>query len=91
MSRPERRAMVRRDVPGLSLSRQCEVLSVSRLDRLFAALPVRVPPAAFAAPDGMTVDEGQLALHARIVKLSQDEGIPYREAGLRCASDGEAA
>ena len=30
MSRPERRAMVRRDVPGLSLSRQCEVLSISR-------------------------------------------------------------
>ena len=30
MSRVERRAMVRRDVPGLSLSRQCEMLSISR-------------------------------------------------------------
>lgn len=30
MSRVERRAMVRRDVPGLSLSRQCEILSIGR-------------------------------------------------------------
>ncbi len=30
MSRSERKAMVRRDVPGLSLSRQCEILSISR-------------------------------------------------------------
>lgn len=30
MSRRERKAMVRRDAPGLSLSRQCEILSISR-------------------------------------------------------------
>lgn len=30
MSRSERKAMVRRDVPGLSLSRQCELVSISR-------------------------------------------------------------
>jgi putative transposase len=30
MSRGERKAMVRRDVPGLSLSRQCEILSLGR-------------------------------------------------------------
>ena len=30
MSREERKAMVRRDVPGLSLSRQCQILSISR-------------------------------------------------------------
>ena len=30
MSRGERKAMVRRDIPGLSLGRQCEVLSISR-------------------------------------------------------------
>ena len=30
MSRAERKAMVRRDVPGLSLSRQCEILLLSR-------------------------------------------------------------
>ena len=30
MSRGERKAMVRRDVPGLSLSRQCELVSISR-------------------------------------------------------------
>ena len=30
MSRGERKAMVRRDIPGLSLSRQCQVLSISR-------------------------------------------------------------
>lgn len=30
MSRGERKAMVRRDVPGLSLSRQCEILSIGR-------------------------------------------------------------
>ena len=30
MSRSERRAMVRRDDAALSLSRQCEILSISR-------------------------------------------------------------
>ncbi len=30
MSRVERKAMIRRDVPGLSLSRQCEILSIGR-------------------------------------------------------------
>jgi len=30
MSRGERKAMVRRDIPGLSLSRQCQVLAISR-------------------------------------------------------------
>lgn len=30
MSRSELKAMVRRDVPGLSLSRQCDILSISR-------------------------------------------------------------
>ena len=30
MSRSDRKAMVRRDVPGLSLSRQCDILSISR-------------------------------------------------------------
>ncbi len=30
MSRGERKAMVRRDHPVLSLSRQCEILSISR-------------------------------------------------------------
>jgi putative transposase len=30
MSRGERRAMIRRDVPGLSLSRQCAILSIGR-------------------------------------------------------------
>ena len=30
MSRGERKAMVRRDIPGLSLSRQCQVLSIGR-------------------------------------------------------------
>jgi putative transposase len=30
MSRGERKRMIRRDIPGLSLSRQCEVLSISR-------------------------------------------------------------
>ena len=30
MSRGERKAMIRRDLPGLSLSRQCQVLAISR-------------------------------------------------------------
>ena len=30
MSRGERKAMVRRDIPGLGLSQQCQVLSISR-------------------------------------------------------------
>jgi len=30
MSRGERKAMIRRDIPGLSLSRQCQVLAISR-------------------------------------------------------------
>jgi len=30
MRRVERRAMIRADVPGLSLSRQCQLLSISR-------------------------------------------------------------
>ena len=30
MSRSERNAMIRRNVPGLSLSRQCELVSISR-------------------------------------------------------------
>ena len=30
MSRGERRAMIRSDIPGLSLSRQCQILSISR-------------------------------------------------------------
>ncbi len=30
MSRGERKAMIRRDQPGLSLSRQCEILAISR-------------------------------------------------------------
>jgi putative transposase len=36
MSRVERKAMVRRDVPGLSLSRQCEILSISRSSYYYA-------------------------------------------------------
>jgi len=36
MSRSERKAMVRRDVPGLSLSRQCEILSISRSSLYYA-------------------------------------------------------
>jgi putative transposase len=30
MSRVERKAMIQRDQPGLSLSRQCKILSISR-------------------------------------------------------------
>jgi len=30
MIRGERRAMIRSDIPGLSLSRQCQILSISR-------------------------------------------------------------
>ena len=36
MSRAERQAMVRRDVSGLSLSRQCEILSISRSSLYYA-------------------------------------------------------
>ena len=36
MSRAERKAMVRRDVPGLSLSRQCELLSIGRSSLYYA-------------------------------------------------------
>ena len=36
MSRSERKAMVRRDVPGLSLSRQCEILSIRRSSFYYA-------------------------------------------------------
>ncbi len=37
MSRGERKAMIRRDHPALSLSRQCEVLSISRSSYYYAA------------------------------------------------------
>lgn len=36
MRRSERKAMVRHDVPGLSLSRQCEILSISRSSLYYA-------------------------------------------------------
>jgi len=36
MSRTARKAMVRRDAPGLSLSRQCEMLSISRSSLYYA-------------------------------------------------------
>jgi len=36
MNRTERKAMVRRDVPGLSLSRQCDILSISRSSLYYA-------------------------------------------------------
>ena len=36
MSRAERRTMIRRDVSGLSLSRQCEILSISRSSFYYA-------------------------------------------------------
>ncbi len=36
MSRMERKAMVGRDVPGLSLSRQCDILSISRSSFYYA-------------------------------------------------------
>ena len=38
MSRGERKAVIRRDHPGLSLSRQCRLLSISRSS--FRAYPV---------------------------------------------------
>jgi len=37
MSRNERKAMIRRDCPGLSLSRQCALLSISRSSFYYAA------------------------------------------------------
>jgi putative transposase len=37
MSREERKAMIRRDHPGLSLSRQCKILSLSRSSFYYAA------------------------------------------------------
>ena len=37
MSRGERKAMVRRDIPGLSLSRQCQVLAISRSSFYYSA------------------------------------------------------
>jgi putative transposase len=36
MSREKRKAMIRRDVPGLSLSRQCEILSIGRSSLYYA-------------------------------------------------------
>ena len=36
MSRGERKAMMRRDHPALSLSRQCKVLSISRSSFYYA-------------------------------------------------------
>ena len=36
MSRVERKAMIQRDQPGLSLSRQCEILSISRSSFYYA-------------------------------------------------------
>ena len=36
MSRGERKAMIRRDYPGLSLSRQCQVLAISRSSFYYA-------------------------------------------------------
>jgi putative transposase len=36
MSRGERRAMIRRDHPVLSLSRQCKILSISRSSFYYA-------------------------------------------------------
>ena len=54
MRRSERKAMVRRDVPGLSLSRQCELLSISRSSLYYA-------------PQGESA--GNLALMRRIDEL----------------------
>ena len=54
MSRGERRTMIRRDIPGLSLSRQCEVLSISRSSFYYA-------------PKGESVEN--LALMRRIDEL----------------------
>ena len=36
MSRGERKAMIRRDLPGLSLSQQCQVLAISRSSFYYA-------------------------------------------------------
>jgi putative transposase len=36
MGRPQRKAMIQRDRPGLSLSRQCEILSISRSSFYYA-------------------------------------------------------
>ena len=36
MSRGERKAMIRRDHPGLSLSRQCRLLTISRSSFYYA-------------------------------------------------------
>ncbi len=36
MSRSERKAMIQRDQPALSLSRQCEILSISRSSFYYA-------------------------------------------------------
>ena len=54
MSRAERKAMIRRDVPGLSLSRQCELVSISRSSLYYA-------------PKGESVEN--LALMRRIDEL----------------------
>ncbi len=54
MSRVERKAIIRRDVPGLSLSRQCEMLSISRSSLYYA-------------PKGESVEN--LALMRRIDEL----------------------
>ena len=37
MSRVERKAMIQRDQPGHSLSRQCEILSISRSSFYYAS------------------------------------------------------
>ncbi len=54
MSRVERKAMIQRDQPGLSLSRQCEILSISRSSFYYA-------------PKGESVEN--LALMRRIDEL----------------------
>ena len=43
MSRVERKALVRRAVPGLSLSRQCEILSISRSSFYYTPKGVILP------------------------------------------------
>ena len=54
MSRGERKAMIARDHPGLSLSRQCQVLAISRTSFYYA-------------PKGESADN--LALMRRIDEL----------------------
>ena len=54
MSRPQRKAMIQRDRPALSLSRQCEILSISRSSFYYA-------------PKGESVEN--LALMLRIDEL----------------------